>query len=148
MKILIINGPNLNLLKSRIKKHYGSYTLDEIFSMLQKRFKSVEFKMVQSNSENEFINYIHGAEHNGFLGILINPGAFSHTSVAIRDALEICALPKIEVHLSNIQSRDNFRKVSLTASICDGYISGFKSLSYIAGAFTLINLIEEKESHK
>ncbi|AFN75741.1 3-dehydroquinate dehydratase, type II [Melioribacter roseus P3M-2] len=139
MKILVINGPNLNLLKLRNPDFYGNNDLKSIEDTLRRRFPDIEFVFFQSPDESNIVKRIN--EPAGFDGILINPGGYSHTSVAIRDALEICPLPKVEVHLSNIQSRDSFRKVSLTASVCDGYISGFKTLSYILGVHALIDLI-------
>lgn len=146
MKILIVNGPNLNLIKSRKKDHYGSSSLQDILYEIEKNFPSIEFTMVQTNSEADIINYIQDAEHGNFAGIILNPGGYSHTSIPIRDALEICKLPKVEVHLSNIQSRENYRKISLTGSVCDGYISGFKNISYLTGVYTLLKLIETKST--
>jgi 3-dehydroquinate dehydratase-2 len=136
MKILVINGPNLNLLRKRNSDHYGVYDLDGIKRNLEDSFPEITFTFLQSNSEKEMINEIQSAPKY-YSALIINPGGFSHTSIALRDALEICNIPKIEVHLSNISSRENFRKNSLTASVCDGYISGFKHYSYIAAAFIL-----------
>ncbi|MGK9475924.1 type II 3-dehydroquinate dehydratase [Melioribacter sp. OK-6-Me] len=141
MKILVINGPNLNLLKLRNPDFYGNNDLTSIESTLRNRFPEIEFEFFQSPDESNIVNKINNSTE--FDGILINPGGYSHTSVAIRDALEICKLPKVEVHLSNIQSRDSFRKVSLTAGVCDGYISGFKTLSYLLGVYALIDLINK-----
>lgn len=136
MKILVINGPNLNLLRKRNSVHYGVYDLDGIKRNLEDSFPDITFTFLQSNSEKEMINEIQSAPQY-YSALIINPGGFSHTSIALRDALEICNIPKIEVHLSNISSRENFRKNSLTASVCDGYISGLKHYSYIAAAFIL-----------
>lgn len=145
MKIIVINGPNLNLLKLRNPDYYGISDLSEIESKVKDTFPDINFNFFQSSNEYEIINLINSA-HLNYHGLLINPGGYSHSSVAIRDALEICSIPKVEVHLSNIQSRENFRKVSLTASVCDGYISGFKSLSYILGVYALKNLITLKNN--
>lgn len=145
MKILIINGPNLNLLRSRAKDHYGSSSLEEIHTEIQHSFPDVMIELLQTNSENEIVEFVQNAPKS-FDGIIINPGAFSHSSIALRDALELCNLPKVEVHLSNIQARDKFRNVSLTASVCNGYISGFKNVSYLAGVYTLLKLIEQYKS--
>jgi len=142
MKLLIINGPNLNLLKLRNPDYYGATDLESIQENIKNKFSDIEFNFVQSSSESEIVKIINEASNN-YDGLLINPGGFSHTSVAIRDALEICKIPKVEVHLSNIQARDKFRTISLTASVCDGYISGFKSLSYILGIHALIALIKK-----
>ncbi|MDQ7816100.1 MAG: type II 3-dehydroquinate dehydratase [Melioribacteraceae bacterium] len=136
MKILVINGPNLNLLKKRNSDHYGVYDLYDIKKNLEDHFPEIAFTFVQSNSESQLITEIQSAP-NLFNALIINPGGFSHTGIALRDALEICNIPKIEVHLSNITSRENFRKNSLTASVCDGYISGLKHYSYIAAAYVL-----------
>lgn len=143
MKILIINGPNLNLLKLRNPDYYGVSDLTSIEKIIKTNFPDIEFAFFQSSDENEIVKLINNAQNN-YNGLMINPGGYSHTSVAIRDALEICSIPKVEVHLSNIQARDKFRHISLTASVCDGYISGFKSLSYILGVHALINLIKSK----
>ncbi len=138
MKFLIINGPNLNLLKLRNPDYYGATDLNSIQENIKNNFPDIEFTFIQSSNESEIVRIINDAVN--YDGLLINPGGFSHTSVAIRDALEICKIPKVEVHLSNIQARDKFRTISLTASVCDGYISGFKSLSYILGVHALIAL--------
>lgn len=138
MKFLIINGPNLNLLKLRNPDYYGAIDLNSIQENIKNTFPDIEFTFIQLSNESEIVRIINDAVN--YDGLLINPGGFSHTSVAIRDALEICKIPKVEVHLSNIQARDKFRTISLTASVCDGYISGFKSLSYILGVHALIAL--------
>ncbi len=140
MKILIINGPNLNLLKLRNPDYYGASDLTSINEKIKNEFPDIKFDFYQSYNESEIVKIINEASGT-YDGLLINPGGYSHTSVSIRDALEICKIPKVEVHLSNIQSRESFRNISLTASVCDGYISGFKSLSYILGIYALINLI-------
>ena len=136
MKILVINGPNLNLLKKRNSDHYGIYDLDGIQKDLEDHFPEIEFTFFQSNSESVLINIIQSAP-NLYNALIINPGGFSHTGIGLRDALEVCKIPKIEVHLSNIASRENFRKNSLTASVCDGYIAGLKHYSYIAATYIL-----------
>jgi len=142
MKILVINGPNLNMLGARDKTHYGNYDLNDIENLLNKEFSTDKFEFRHSNSEGEIINLIQDAP-NYFDGILINPGGYAHTSVAIRDSLELCPLPKIEVHLSNLSTRDNYRQVLITASVCDGYISGFREKSYLGGVY-LLKKIQEK----
>ncbi len=144
MKILILNGPNLNLIHQRNSEHYGDLTLENINDKIVAEFPDIEFTFIQSNVEGELINYIQSAQQK-YAGLVINPGGYAHTSVAIRDALELSKLPKIEVHLSNIANRENFRKISLTASSCNGYISGFHYLSYISAVFTLIKLIQPKK---
>ncbi len=139
MKILVINGPNLNFLNRRDTSVYGDLSLDEIEKNLRLEFPEDYFEFMQSNTEGEIINAIQKSEAN-FNGIIINPGGYAHTSVAIRDALEICKLPKIEVHLSNLSSREDFRQTLLTASKCNGYISGFQINSYLAAVFLLKRL--------
>jgi 3-dehydroquinate dehydratase-2 len=140
MKIIIINGPNLNLLGKREEKHYGALTLDKIKKIITDEFAEIDFTFFQSNIEGEIINAIQGAPGN-YDGILINPGGYAHTSVAIRDALADCKIPKVEVHLSHLVNRENFRQSLITASGCDGYISGFKEISYISGIYALKHLI-------
>jgi len=143
VKILVLNGPNLNLLNQREPKQYGSLDLKEIEKLLINEFPSHSFHFYQSNVEGQLINQLQNA-HDGFDGIIINPGGYSHTSVAIKDALEMCKLPKIEVHLSNLSSREDFRKNLLTASSCDGYISGFKENSYTAAVYILEKILNSK----
>lgn len=144
MKILIINGPNLNLLGKRDKKLYGDLSLDNINALVKKKFPNIKFTFYQSNLEGEIINQIQNAEKK-FDGIIINPGGYAHTSIAIRDALAELSLPKIEVHLSNLSSRDRFRQVLLTASVCDGYVSGFKENSYTAAVYLLETIYNKKK---
>jgi len=142
MKILIINGPNLNLLGARDKQHYGNLTLAKIEEIIKTEFSEIDFAFFHSNLEGEIIEKIQkaSAEYNG---IIINPGGYSHTSVAIRDALTDCNIPKIEVHLSHLVNRDSFRQNLITAGACNGYISGFKENSYLAGIFLLNKIIAE-----
>ena len=140
MKVLILNGPNLNLLDERPDEHYGSLSLSEIEIIVLKEFPDHKFEFFQSNHEGELINKIQSASKS-FDGLIINPGGYSHTSVAIKDALEICSIPKIEVHLSNLASREIFRHNMLTASSCDGYISGFREKSYLGAVYLLDKLI-------
>ena len=140
MRILIINGPNLNKIESRGSDIYGNSSLKEIEDKLITEFPEIEFSFVQTNLEGDMVTTIQNASNN-FDGLLINPGGYAHTSVAIHDALFICSIPKVEVHLSNLAKREDFRQKTLTAINCDGYISGFKELSYLAGVFTLTKLI-------
>lgn len=142
MKILVINGPNLNLLGIRDKTQYGNYSLQMIESKLISEFNKEEFTFLQSNLESEICTWIQNSKP--YDGILINPGAFTHTSVAIRDAIETIPIPIIEIHLSNISSRENFRKKQLTSSKTSGYISGFKENSYLAGVYLLKKIFESK----
>lgn len=136
MRILIINGPNLNMLGARDKSHYGALTLDDINNNILSKFPDDNFEFYQSNVEGEIVTKIQNANNN-FDGIIINPGGYGHTSVAIRDALQDTKLPKIEVHLSNLAAREDFRQTLLTASVCDGYISGLLDKGYLAAIYSL-----------
>lgn len=132
MKLLIINGPNLNMLGKREPGVYGSKSLEDINNDLTSYANSlwIELSFFQSNIEGEIINTIHRAPENGIEGIIINPGAFTHYSIAIRDALTSINIPSVEVHLSNIHQREEFRHKSVTAPVCIGQVSGFGPISY------------------
>ncbi len=131
-KILVINGPNLNLLGDREPQHYGVSSLDEI----NKRLKDLatqsgnELSTFQSNAEHELVERVHTAKEQGINFIVINPAAFTHTSIAIRDALSAVAIPFIEIHLSNIHAREQFRQQSYFSDIAVGVISGVGALGY------------------
>lgn len=140
MKILVLHGPNLNLLGTREPTIYGNITLNEINSSISAlaHEMGLEVNIVQSNSESELIERIHSAI-GSYDGILINPAAYTHTSIAIRDALSASALPVVEVHLSNIHSREEFRSRSFIAPIAVGQISGFGLDSYLLGLRAISN---------
>lgn len=140
MRILIINGPNLNMLHLRDKSQYGSLSLEEIGKKIITTFPDDKFEFFQSNHEGEIIDKLLNSI-GLFDGLIINPAAYSHTSYAIKDALEIVKSPKIEVHLSNIFSREKFRQVSVTAGACNSLICGLKEFSYIAAVYSIKNLI-------
>ena len=142
-KILIVHGPNLNLLGQREKDIYGKTTLAEINAQLQAiaRKEGVELDIVQSNHEGEIVDAIGNAKKNGIAAIVINPAAYTHTSVAIRDAILAVELPAIEVHLSNIYKREEFRHKSLIAPVSYGQITGFGVDSYVLGLQAAIKLI-------
>ena len=144
-KIIIINGPNLNLLGNREQQIYGKNSIDEIKQ--QSKNKSAEVNLicffVQSNSEGELINHIQSVQ-NEYDGLIINPAAFTHTSVALLDALRAISKPKIEIHLSNIYTREDYRKKSITSEGVNGLICGFGSLSYILAIEALSKLIYKK----
>lgn len=129
MKLLIINGPNLNLLGTRETTVYGDQTFEEYYKTLENRFKNVELTYYQSNVEGELINKLH---EFGFTydGIIFNAGGYTHTSVALRDAIAGIKTPVIEVHISNVYAREDFRHTSLIAPKCKGSITGFGLDSY------------------
>jgi len=131
MKILVINGPNLNLLGRREPEIYGAETLESINSSLLETAKNIpaSLKFFQSNSEGELVDVIQGAA-GVFDGIIINPAAYTHTSIAIRDAISAVAIPTVEIHLSNVYSREEFRHKSLIAPVAVGQITGFGSAGY------------------
>jgi 3-dehydroquinate dehydratase II len=141
IKILVIYGANLNKLGSRDELNYGLLTLDQISSIIKDEFTEINFTFFQSNIEGELVNKIQ--EASNYDGIIINPGGYTHTSVAIRDALELIKIPKIEVHLSNLASREEFRNILLTTSKCDGYISGFKETGFLSAVYTIIKIIQK-----
>jgi len=129
MKIQIINGPNLNLLGKREKEIYGDVDFDEFLKLLKDHFEDVEIDYYQSNIEGEIINKIHKVGFN-YDGIVLNAGGYTHTSVAIADAISSVKSPVVEVHISNIFAREEFRHVSLIGPKCIGSISGFGLDSY------------------
>ena len=147
MKILVLHGPNLNLLGKREPDKYGLKTLDGINQELEGLAKNlgVEIEIFQSNSEGSLVDKIQEAAGK-FDGILINPAAYTHTSIAIRDAISGINLPCVEVHLSNIHSREEFRHHSYIASVCLGQISGFEEDSYKLGLTALVNYLADNLS--
>lgn len=144
-KILVIHGPNLDLLGKRQPKVYGRFNLEEInqdLRLLAKREK-VDIEILQSNHEGEIVDAI-GRAPNKFDVLLINPAAFTHTSIAIRDAIEAVKFPTVEVHLSNIYAREEFRHTSLIAPVAVGQVSGFGRDSYLLGLQAAIRLAKIK----
>lgn len=141
MKILVVNGPNLNLLSKRDQTRYSYMNIEEIDVLLKNEFPHIEFVSFQSNLEGELVNIIQSADKQ-YDGLIINPGAYSHTSIAIMDALEICNIPKVEVHLSHLANREEYRQILLTAKNTDGYVSGFKENGYLAAAYLITKLIK------
>ena len=142
-KIIIINGPNLNLLGNREENIYGEISLEDIEKKTKEKCKemNIDLFFCQSNNEGELINFIQSAEKK-YDGLIINPAAFTHTSVALLDALRTISKPKIEIHLSNIYNREDFRKKSITSEGVNGLICGFGSLSYILAIEAMSNLIK------
>lgn len=129
MKVQIINGPNLNLLGKREPSVYGSESFEEFIPRLKQQFPSVEIEYFQSNIEGELVNKIHETGFS-FGGIILNAGAYTHTSIALHDAIAAIKTPVIEVHISNVYAREEFRHKSLITSKCVGLISGFGLDSY------------------
>lgn len=144
MKILVINGPNLNMLGKRDKIQYGGLSLDEIERLIQKEAKRLRIKVsfFQSNEEGKIVTKIQ--ESFDYDGIIINAGAYTHTSIAIRDALEIFGKPVIEVHLSNIFARESFRHQSYISGVANGVIAGFKEFSYILALKALNQILNNQ----
>jgi len=141
-KFLVIHGPNLNLLGRREPGIYGRTTLPEINRQLKKLAKTMpaSLTIVQSNYEGKIVDLI-AASKGSFQGILINPAAYTHTSVAIRDAISACGVPTVEVHLSNIYCREEFRRHSLISPVACGTVMGFGPKSYLLGLEALLNLV-------
>ena len=129
MKILLINGSNLNLLGTREPTVYGNQTFEEYLVELKGKFPTVQFDYFQSNVEGEIINALHKADKN-VNGIILNAGAYTHTSIAIADAVAGIATPVVEVHISNIFAREDYRHVSYLGKHCKGSVSGFGLMSY------------------
>ncbi len=147
MKILIIHGPNLNMLGKREPSIYGAGTLQEINRLLKEEAKRLDVKaeVFQSNSEGEIVSRIQDAMKKSD-GILINPGAYTHTSIAIRDAILSAGLPVAEVHISNIYKREDFRQKSFISGVSVGVISGFGPDSYILGLNGLVNYLRGRDT--
>ncbi len=143
MKILILNGPNLNLLGTREPDKYGKMTLSDIENYVRTIAGqlNVEVDFYQSNIEGEIVNKIQAAKGE-YDGIVMNPAAYTHTSVAIRDALLAVQIPTVEIHISNIHTREEFRKTSLTAPACIGQITGFGSNSYKLGLIAIVDYLK------
>jgi len=143
-KILVIHGPNLNLLGEREVKVYGELTLDQINQQLRDQAKNagIDLAAFQSNVEGEIINAIQQAKGK-YQAIILNPGGYTHTSVAIRDAISAVQVPTIEVHLSNIYAREEFRHKSVIAPVAVGQITGFGINSYLLGLQAAINLLKK-----
>jgi 3-dehydroquinate dehydratase-2 len=129
MKLQIINGPNLNLLGKREPEVYGNQTFDDVFKDLKKRFSSIDLHYYQSNVEGEIVNKLHEVGFS-FNGIVLNAGAYTHTSVAIHDAIAAIKAPVLEVHISNVYAREEFRHKSLITSKCVGLITGLGMEGY------------------
>jgi len=137
--ILILNGPNLNLLGTREPEIYGTESLDDIYAALRQRFPKVKFQSFQSNSEGELIDRLHEARGK-VDGVVFNPGGYTHTSVALFDAIKAVELPVIEVHLSLPEAREKFRRQSLVTPACRGRIAGLGSVGYQLAVLALLEI--------
>jgi 3-dehydroquinate dehydratase-2 len=130
LSVLVLNGPNLNLLGTRDPDTYGATTLPEIAADLEETFATVDVSFFQSNSEGALIDRLHAAHEQDTDGIVFNPGGYTHTSVALRDAVAAIDPPVVEVHLSNVHGREDFRRTSRIAPVCVGQMSGFGGDGY------------------
>lgn len=142
MKILVINGPNLNFLGIREKSVYGTQNYDDLLQMIAKKGEETDsaVEVFQSNHEGAIIDRIQDSYFDGTEGIVINPGAFTHYSYAIRDALASITVPKVEIHISDITQREEFRKVSVTAPVCDKQIYGQGLAGYLQAIDHILNV--------
>ena len=138
MKILIINGPNLNLLGTREPQHYGTGTMDGVLDALKSQYPDVQFDYYQSNVEGFLIDRLHKTLEEPCDGVVLNAGGYTHTSVALRDAIAAIKVPVVEVHISNVHSREEFRHRSLISAVCKGVICGFGLDSYRLGVEALL----------
>ena len=145
MNILVVNGPNLNLLGERNRDIYGENTLEELMMWLETSAggKKHSFKFYQSNHEGDIVDAIQESLNENVDGIIINPAAFTHYSIAIRDAIRAVNLPTIEVHISNIAAREEFRKKSLISDVVAGTITGFGPYSYHLALIAMIQILNE-----
>ena len=137
--LLVLNGPNLNLLGTRDPDTYGTSSLDAIEDDLDAAFPDVTFDFRQANGEGALIDHLHRAHERGVDGIVFNPGGYTHTSVALRDAVDAIDPPVVEVHLSNVHAREDFRRTSRIAPVCVGQISGLGPAGYALGVRALLD---------
>lgn len=146
MKIMIINGPNLNMLGIREKNIYGTFTYEDLCKYIETypnyKEKDIDFTFLQTNHEGEIVNFIHKAYTEKYDGIVLNAGGYTHTSVAIHDAIKAVSIPTVEVHISNIHAREEFRKVCVTSPACVGQITGLGKLGYV---LAVVYLTEERK---
>lgn len=150
MKLLVINGPNINFLGIREKGIYGNQDYDYLLNLISKKGEQTgnDIEVFQSNCEGEIIDRIQKAYKEKIDGIIINPGAYTHYSIAIRDALASVECPKIEVHISNVHKREEFRHISVTAPVCDGQIVGLGLNGYILAIDAMESFLENSVSKK
>lgn len=146
MKLMILNGPNLNMLGKRDAAQYGTDTLESIELFVADQFSNHNFTFRQSNLEGELVEVIQSLADADFDGLVANFGGYTHTSVAIRDALELLSIPVVEVHLSNIHAREEFRERSITGAKASGIITGFGKHSYVLGVQAVEALVDKNSS--
>ena len=146
MKIMVINGPNLNMLGIREKNIYGTFTYEDLCKYIETypnyKEKYIDFTFLQTNHEGEIVDYLHKAYTEKYDGIVLNAGGYTHTSVAIHDAIKAVSIPTVEVHISNIHAREEFRKVCMTSPACVGQITGLGKLGYV---LAVVYLTEERK---
>ena len=146
MKIMVINGPNLNMLGIREKNIYGTFTYEDLCKYIETypnyKEKDIDFTFLQTNYEGEIVDFIHKAYTEKYDGIVLNAGGYTHTSVAIHDAIKAVSIPTVEVHISNIHAREEFRKVCMTSPACVGQITGLGKLGYV---LAVVYLTEERK---
>ncbi|MFP4187694.1 MAG: type II 3-dehydroquinate dehydratase [Acholeplasmataceae bacterium] len=141
MRLLVIHGPNLNMLGKRDPQHYGTRTLEQLYDDLVDAFPEVDFTFFQSNHEGEILDVIHDSFADSFDALLINPGALTHTSIALRDAIEILEIPVVEVHLSDIGQREDFRRIDYVRAVCEAAFFGKGFESYLEA----VEYLQEKD---
>ena len=143
VSILVLNGPNLSRLGKREPEIYGDRTLDDINKGLAGAFPGVSFDFFQSEEEGELLEKLfHCEDQGGYSGVILNAGALTHYSIALRDAISAVSIPVIEVHLSNIYAREEFRRTSVISEVCTGVVSGFGANSYHLGVRGLMGMLE------
>ena len=146
MKIMVINGPNLNMLGIREKNIYGTFTYEDLCKYIETypnyKEKDIDFTFLQTNHEGEIVDYLHKAYTEKYDGIVLNAGGYTHTSVAIHDAIKAVSIPTVEVHISNIHAREEFRKVCVTSPACVGQVTGLGQLGYV---LAVVYLTEERK---
>ena len=138
--MLVLNGPNMNMLGVREPEKYGTASLQDLETSLQKSAETFKCSLTcrQSNAESELINWLHAAKDEGFAGVIFNPAAYAHTSVALCDAVAACQVPVVEVHLTNIHGREEFRRTSLVSPVADGVITGLGVVGYLLAMQALL----------
>ena len=146
MRIMVINGPNLNMLGIREKDIYGTFTYEDLCKYIETypnyKEKDIDFTFLQTNHEGEIVDFIHKAYTEKYDGVVLNAGGYTHTSVAIHDAIKAVSIPTVEVHISNIHAREEFRKVCMTSPACVGQIIGLGKLGYV---LAVVYLTEERK---